>query len=202
MACPPTLTEQGVERQWATNHLGHFALTGLLLGMLDRPGARVVSVSSLAAEGGDLSRPVRTDLEDYGRFQVYSDTKLANQVFAVELQHRLVKAGRSTISVAAHPGVSHSNLLSGLGVPLLDKVGLAFSRVLAQPTAAGALPILRAATDPAVQGGEYYGPAGRNQYRGLPHRLPLVNGADRRSLGRELWDRSMTLSGVRYLVDA
>ncbi|MGI9597643.1 MAG: SDR family NAD(P)-dependent oxidoreductase, partial [Acidimicrobiales bacterium] len=88
MACPPALTEQGVERQWATNHLGHFALTGLLLPSLT-DGARVVTISSLAADGGDLSRPIMTNLDDYSRFQVYSDTKLANQVFAVELNHRL-----------------------------------------------------------------------------------------------------------------
>ncbi len=198
MACPPALTEQGVERQWASNHLGHFALTGLLLPTLV-DGGRVVSVSSLAAAGGDLSGPIPTTLDHYSRFQVYSDTKLANQVFAVELNHRLAAAGRTAISVVAHPGLSHTNLGASLDIPLLSTVLTGLSRFLTQSAADGALPTLRAAADPAVEGGQYYGPSGRNQHRGPPKQIALVNGASRRSLGRQLWHESMALTGVRYL---
>lgn len=200
MACPPTLTAHGVERQWASNHLGHFALTGLLLPQLSKSGAgRVVSVSSLAAAGGDLSQPIPTDLENYSRFQVYSDTKLANQVFAVELNHRLAAERHRAISVAAHPGITHTNLAAGVAIPVLSPALLRVSRLLTQPAAVGALPTLRAATDPRVEGGQYYGPSGRNQRRGPPQQIPLVAGASRRILGRELWERSMELTGVRYL---
>ncbi len=205
MASPAELIEPegdrpSIERQWATNHLGHFALTGLLLPLfIERVGARVVSVSSLAAAGGDLAMNIRTDLDDYSRFGVYSDTKLANQVFAVELNHRLAAINSPAISVAAHPGVSHTNLGAGVRLPFGTGVLLAISRALTQSAAGGSLPILRAATDPRVEGGQYYGPAGRRQYRGQPKQVPLIAGAATRSVGRVLWDRSMELSGVRYL---
>ena len=200
MATPPELTADGVERQWATNHLGHFALTGLLLPLfVDRSGARVISVSSLAAAGGDLSMKVRTDLDDYSRFGVYSDTKLANQVFAVELNHRLAAINSPAISVVAHPGVSHTNLGTSVQLGPLARPFLAASKLLTQSAAAGALPILRAATDPHVEGGQYFGPAGRRQYRGRPKQVPLIAGAATRSVGRALWEQSMELSGVRYL---
>ncbi len=205
MATPPSLVEfdrdlPSVERQWATNHLGHFALTGLLLRFfIETDGARIVSVSSLAAAGGDRAMAIRTDLDNYSRFGVYSDTKLANQVFAVELNHRLAAVNSPAISVAAHPGVSHTNLGASVGLPVGTRAFLALSRVLTQSASAGALPILRAATDPTVEGGQYYGPAGRRQHRGEPRQVPLIAGAATRSVGRTLWDRSMELSGVRYL---
>ncbi len=199
MACPPSLTATGVERQWATNHLGHFALTGLLLPAFVDGRARVVTVSSLAATGAEPSRPVRTDLDHYARFPVYRETKLANQVFAAELNHRLAAAGSRSISVAAHPGVTHTNLAAGIAVAPVAAVLRALSRLLAQSAADGALPILRAATDPRVEGGQYYGPVGPRQRRGPPEQVPLVVGASDRSLGRALWQRSMELSGVRYL---
>ncbi len=199
MAVPPKLTAEGVERQWATNHLGHFALTGRLLPMLNPTDARVVSVSSLAAAGGDPDNPIRTDLDGYSRFAVYSDTKLANQVFAVELNHRLAASGSTAISVVAHPGVSHTNLGAGTAIPVATRLLMLASRVATQSAANGALPILRAATDESVEGGQYYGPAGRRQHRGHPRQIPLVAGAAARPLGRRLWEQSMELSGVRYL---
>lgn len=199
MAVPPELTAEGIERQWATNHLGHFALTGRLLAAFNPEGSRVVSVSSLAAAGGDSDSPIRTDLDGYSRFAVYSDTKLANQIFAVELNHRLAAAGHTTISVAAHPGVSHTNLGAGTAIPVATRLLLLASRVATQPAVNGALPILRAATDEGVEGGQYYGPSGRRQHRGAPKQIPLVAGAAARPLGRRLWEQSMELSGVCYL---
>lgn len=199
MATPPSLTEAGIESQWATNHLGHFALTGLVLPLLIGGDARVVSVSSVAAAGGSLDRSIRTTLDDYQRFSVYSDTKLANQVFAVELNHRLASANSKAISVVAHPGVSHTNLVSGVGSRFATAPMKVLSRLFTQPAADGALPVLRAATDPAVEGGQYYGPSGRRQHRGPPKQIPLIPGAARRAVGRALWERSTELSGVRYL---
>ncbi len=102
--------------------------------------------------------------------------------------------------MAAHPGVTHTNLAASASVPLLTPVLLRLSRVLTQPATVGALPTLRAATDPAVEGGQYYGPSGRNQHRGRPKQIPLISGASRRSLGRTLWTQSMELTGVRYLI--
>jgi NAD(P)-dependent dehydrogenase (short-subunit alcohol dehydrogenase family) len=199
MACPPSLTVEGLERQWATNHLGHFALTGHLLPLLSERPARVISVSSLAAAGGDLSAPIPTDVANYSRFGVYSNTKLANLVFAIELNHRLAADRHRAISVAAHPGITHTNLAAGVAIPVVAPALRGLSRLLAQSAAAGALPTLRAATDPAVEGGQYYGPGGRDQRRGSPTQIPLVPGAAKRSIARALWEQSMELTGVRYL---
>ena len=200
MAPPPALTKEGIERQWATNHLGHFALTGLLLDYFQsRPGARVISVSSLAAAGGSSELTIRTDLDEYSRFGTYEDTKLANLVFAVELNHRLAAENSTAISVACHPGITHTNLAAGIAIPGFTKLALKASQLMFQPVAIGALPILRAATERAVEGGQYYGPSGPRQRRGLPKQIPLVAGAANRSTGRSLWEQSMDLSGVRYL---
>lgn len=211
-------TEAGIDRQWATNHLGHFALTGLLLPAMIEREARVVNVSSLAAAGGNPDRMIRSDgtlptrprlplgLTDrvrYPRFGVYSDTKWANQVFSLELNHRLAAANSRAIAVAAHPGLTHTNLVanSSLG-SILGSVAGALSSRLAQSAEDGALPILRAATDPAVEGGQYYGPSGRRQRSGPPKQISFVEGSAARSHGRELWQRSMTLTGVQYLTGA
>ena len=200
MATPPALTKEGIERQWATNHLGHFALTGLLLGYFQsRPGARVISVSSLAAAGGSSELTIRTDLGEYSRFGTYEDTKLANLVFAVELNHRLAAENSPAISVACHPGITHTNLAAGIAIPGFTQLALKASQLMFQPVAIGALPILRAATDQTVEGGQYYGPSGRRQRRGVPKQIPLVAGAASRSTGRSLWEQSMDLSGIRYL---
>ncbi len=215
LAPPRTTDDQGIDRQWATNHLGHFALTGLLLPGLVERSARVVSVSSLAAAGGNPDRMIRSDGSlplrsrfvwtrrprvRYPRFGIYSDTKWANQVFCLELNHRLAAEHSPAISVAAHPGVTHTNLAgSAMLGSVLTPVAMAASRRLFQSAEQGALPILRAATDPAVEGGQYYGPGGPRQRRGAPKQIPFIEGVATRSHGRELWDRSMTLTGVRYL---
>src|SRR5690606_29846089 len=151
------LTRDGFELQFGTNHLGHFALTARLLDrMLPVEGSRVVTVASLGHWA-----PFPFDLDDvrasesYNRFAAYSRSKLANLLFAYELHRRLTAAGAPTVSVAAHPGGSDTELARH--VP-----GMGFMRrwmsPLAQPAAMGALPTLRAATDPAVSGGQYLGP--------------------------------------------
>ncbi len=202
MGPPPTLTDQGVELQWATNHLGPFALTGLVLPLLaDTQGARIVAVSSLAANGGTITNHDPLSIDGYSRYGTYQATKLANQVFAVELHRRLHRAGSSTISVAAHPGVTHTNLAKSIGLPVpgFERAALRVSGAVAQSPIDGAGSILRAATDPSVEGGQYYGPGGRNQRRGAPKQILLSPGAANATLARELWNQSMDLSGVRYL---
>ncbi len=201
MAVRPEATELGVETQWAVNHLGHFALTGLLLPALIEHRSRIVTVSSLAAAGGDLDDHDPADLERHSRFQSYANSKLANQVFAVELHHRLREAGSTAASLVAHPGVAHTDLARSIGLGPLTPAVLAASRFLAQPAADGALPILRAATDPAAEGGQYYGPGGRRQWRGPAKQILLTPRATGRAAGRRLWRQSIETTGVRYLDD-
>jgi NAD(P)-dependent dehydrogenase (short-subunit alcohol dehydrogenase family) len=195
---PRSRTDDGFERIFGTNHLGHFALTGLLLpSMLEEPGSRVVTVSALAhrqAPGirfDDLQRA-----ESYSSWKVYGESKLANLLFTHELQRRL--ADRSTIAVAAHPGLSRSDL--SRDAPRVR--GMLFRMVestLLQSTAMGALPSLRAATDPRVRGGEFYGPA-RRGIRGYPTLdRPSPTAQDPDSAAK-LWALSEQLTEVRFPV--
>jgi len=184
-------TEDGFELQFGTNYLGHFALTGLLLDLMTKvPGSRVVTVSSPVYVRGRY--PQR---ERFSPMGAYSDTKLANLLFALELQRRLTGADAETISLAAHPGYAETELLrhqppvtqfaSRLGVPLIG-----------QNAAMGALPILRALTDPAAQGGEFYRP--RWQMRGYPVlATPLPRARDTEA-ARRLWSESGDSTHVTY----
>lgn len=158
MAVDRSRTVDGFETQIGVNHLGHFALTARLLpALLSTPGARIASMSSMAHRGGRLGiDDLMFDRRRHGRWQAYGQSKLANLLFVVELQRRLGQARAAAIAVAAHPGVGHTNLGSqGHGVSnRLSRIGLPFNR----RSASGALPLLRAATDPTVTGGQFYGP--------------------------------------------
>jgi NAD(P)-dependent dehydrogenase (short-subunit alcohol dehydrogenase family) len=198
MATPPQMTDDGLEFQMACNHFGHFALTAGLMPLLhDTPGSRVVAVSSLAARSGSLTDHDPTTIEGYDRFAVYGATKLANQVFAVDLDRRLRAAGSPTISVAAHPGLAGTNLVEGFDLPgplaLGAKLG---SKLLTQPASVGALPQLRAACEPGVRGGSYFGPGFPGQAYGPPREVPLVDGANDPEIGQWLWDLSVDLTGA------
>jgi NAD(P)-dependent dehydrogenase (short-subunit alcohol dehydrogenase family) len=166
MMPPHGRTEDGFELQFGVNHLGHFALTGLLLGrMLDTRGSRVVTVSSLVHRQGRLDLGNLPLEHGYRRSAAYSRSKLANLLFTYELQRRLAATGAPTEALAAHPGYAHTELSRNL--PAVLRLGaLAVEPVVAQSAAMGALPILRAATDPGARGGEYYGPGGRTGLRG------------------------------------
>jgi NAD(P)-dependent dehydrogenase (short-subunit alcohol dehydrogenase family) len=200
MALPRRTTADGFEMQFGTNHLGHFALTGLLLpALLERPGARVVTVTSIMHWMG------RIDLEDldgergYRRWPAYCQSKLANLVFAKELARR---AGGRLTSVAAHPGFAATNLQQAAPRMEGSKAREAFyglgNVLLAQSGAAGAWPSLYAATAPAVQGGQCYGPRGPGQSRGAPHRVRTLPRAADAELGRRLWEVSEERTGVSY----
>jgi NAD(P)-dependent dehydrogenase (short-subunit alcohol dehydrogenase family) len=177
-------TRDGFEMQLGTNHLGHFALTGLLLPLLAaRPGARVVTVSSDAHAAG------RIDFDDlglergYGRMSAYGRSKLANLLFALELQRRAERAGVDLKSIAVHPGTTATNIVK-LG-PLQPLV-----RLLLRSAAAGAVPSLYAATSPDVRGGEYVGPKAKL--------LRPSEKARSQELAARLWEVSMELTGVRF----
>src|SRR6266568_9240919 len=163
---PRQITRDGFELQLGTNHLGHFALTGLLLKqMLPVPGSRVVTVSSQAHR--IRARINFDDLQaerSYGRVAAYSQSKLANLMFTYELARRLSSAATTTIAVAAHPGLAATELTRH--TPAI--AAFFYARVISQNPAMGALPVLRAATDPGVLGGQYYGPAGIFGARGYP----------------------------------
>ncbi len=169
MTTPKGTTTDGFELQFGTNHLGHFAFTGLLLdAVLDVPGSRVVTVSS---NGHKLGGAIHFDdlqwERSYSRMGAYTQSKLANLLFTYELQRRLAPRGK-TIAVAAHPGTSTTDLARNLPRPV-ERAFLAAAPVLfAQTADRGALPTLRAATDPSVLGGQYYGPDGIGQQRGAP----------------------------------
>ena len=168
MAIPRGETQDGFEMQFGTNHLGHFALTGLLLpAMLDVAGSRVVVVTSLARLIGRIDFGDLHGRRRYGRWKAYAQSKLANLVFVEELQRRLQAAHAATIAVAAHPGYAATNLQrpSNPLQRVYYQVGNSF---FAQSAAAGALPILYAAVAPGVAGGELFGPDKMGGSRGAP----------------------------------
>jgi len=203
MAIPREVTEDGFERTLATNHLGHFALTGLLLGrMLDTPGSRVVTVSSNGHRMGDGVMHFE-DLQltsGYKPWPAYYRSKLANLLFTYELQRRLTGAGADTMALAAHPGNArtdlwrHSRLDQALYRPMLRPLTFWF----AQSAHMGALATLRAATDPAAAGGEYYGPPGRQQFTGHPVRVESSAQSHDEADAARLWAISEELTGVSY----
>jgi NAD(P)-dependent dehydrogenase (short-subunit alcohol dehydrogenase family) len=201
MYTPKSTTKDGFELQFGTNHLGHFAFTGLLLDRL-RPahGSRIVTVSSV---GHRILADIHFDdlqwERRYNRVAAYGQAKLANLLFTYELQRRLASHG-TTIAAAAHPGMSDTELMRNMPAALLS----AFERIaplIAQKPAMGALPTLRAATDPAVIGGQYYGPDGLGQTRGYPKVVGSSKKSHDTDLQRRLWAVSEELTGVVYPLD-
>jgi len=201
MATPYQRTVDGFELQFATNHLGHVALTAHLLPvLLATATSRVVNVSSLAHKMG------RIDFEDlqserrYRAWRAYGQSKLANLLFTFELQRRLDAAGADTIAVAAHPGISDTNLAGSTGGVAGRLMALThpLAQVFSQNAHAGALPTVRAATDPAVRGGEYYGPDGFLEQRGTPRPVEANGSARDPAVARRLWEVSVELTGVPF----
>ncbi|MEU4341890.1 SDR family NAD(P)-dependent oxidoreductase [Nocardia sp. NPDC023852] len=193
---PKQTTTDGFELQFGTNHLGHFALTGLLLDtLLPVPGSRVVTVSSF---GHRIRAAIHFDdlnfAHGYSRLAAYGQSKLANLLFTYELQRRLAGADQATIAVAAHPGGSNTEL--GRHLPAVIE-GPAM-KLFSQSAAMGALPTLRAATDPGVTGGQYYGPDGLGGLRGHPKPVSSSKQSHDPDLARRLWQVSEDLTGVSY----
>jgi len=208
MAAPRSTTEDGYELHIGTNHLGHFAWTATLWPLLKSSAARIVSVSSLMharATGIDLraltpeGSPGR-----YWRWRAYSESKLANLSFALELDRRIKAAGLDAVSVAAHPGYALTNLQKtglsiGGGVNAL--AGSAFqqvSRIVSQSAEMGAWPLLLAATDPSLTGGEYIGPGSLAQTRGRPRRVGMTRWAKDEELADNLWAATEQAADLRF----
>jgi NAD(P)-dependent dehydrogenase (short-subunit alcohol dehydrogenase family) len=201
MEVPYARTQDGFELTFATNHLGHFALTGLLLDqLLATPDSRIVTMSSQAHIGGSMNFDDLQGERGYDPEAAYAQSKLANLLFAYELDRRLRAAGSSTISLAAHPGVVLTSLFgnrSRLNRLLLSPRlrPLNFRRV--QNVRMGALPALRAATDPAAVGGEFYGPRLRYD-TGYPDRVSSIPRSHDAADQTRLWQASEHLTGVSY----
>ena len=203
MAIPYMKTADGFEMQLGTNHLGHFALTGLLLERLIASGrGRVVTVSST------MHRIGKMDFDDllwerrYKKWPAYGRSKLANLLFTFELQRRLEAKRLPVIAVAAHPGYAATNLQRVgprlTGSSMLEKFTDLSNRFMAQSAAMGALPTLRAATDPEVEGGTFWGPDGAFESSGHPHRVTPSPRAKNLEDAKKLWDASVRLTGVGF----
>ena len=186
-------TSDGFELQFGTNHLGHFALTGLLLDLMVRTaGSRVIAVSSLTHRAGRIHFDDLQSQRSYNAATAYSQSKLANLLFAYELQRRLEAAGSQTIVAAAHPGWTSTNLQRNYTLIRW------LNPLLAQRPAKGARPALYAATAPGVAGGDYYGPSGFMELGGGPTRVGSSDRARDEAVAGKLWAVSAALTGVGY----
>ena len=203
MALPKReVTPDGFERQFGTNHLGHFALTGLLLPALQAAtAARVVTVASLAHRNGKIEWDNLQSERSYGPWDAYNASKLANILFAKELERRARRGGLHLVSIPVHPGVSRTNIFeNGPGTSNLKaKILALLAPLLTQDDAMGALPTEYAATAPGVKGGEYIGPNGFGEFKGYPKVVQPRPQALDQATGERLWTVSEQLTGVQYL---
>ena len=189
-------TKQGFEGQFGTNHLGHFVLTKELMDTIEyTPGSRIVTLSSLVAkmDKGDIYWDDLQFQRNYDKMASYSQSKLANMMFGLELDKKLKSKNSNTISVIAHPGFTATNLQQHMGLQ-----GKIMNFLMAQKIDMGILPTLRAATDPNVKGGEYYGPAKMNNWRGYP----IINQPAEKALNlserQKLWQISEELTNTPF----
>ena len=193
MMPPYGKTTDGFELQFGTNHLGHFALTGLLLPLLLKTGeSRVVNVSSSAHKAGKINFDDLGSEQSYAKMKAYGQSKLANLLFTYELQRRFDAAGSGSIASAAHPGWSSTNLQRHSGT--LNWLNPVFG----QKASMGALPTLRAATSTDVRGGDYYGPGGFMEMKGSPYRVESNDRSHDTETARRLWEVSEKMTGVSY----
>jgi NAD(P)-dependent dehydrogenase (short-subunit alcohol dehydrogenase family) len=207
MATPHRVTPDGFELQLATNHLGHFALTGLLLpslltGSVAGGPARVVTLSSFVHRTGRLQRDDLMLEHNYTPWRAYGQSKLANLLFMRELGRRADAAGVRLASLAAHPGYAATNLVvvgpAMSGNSWQGRVMNAATKVLGQSADRGAWPTLRAASDPRARSGEFFGPRGLAEQRGAPKRVGMSSQALDPAAAVWLWERSVQLTGVDY----
>jgi NAD(P)-dependent dehydrogenase (short-subunit alcohol dehydrogenase family) len=199
-------TEDGFERTLATNHLGPFALTGLILDrVLPGPGSRIVTVASIGHRRGGIDFDDLQGDRGYRFQQAYFQSKLASLLFTYELQARLEEAGAGTIAVAAHPGNARTEFgrdMSGIVRIAMSPRLRALTWWLMQSPQVGALATVRAATDPQARGGDYFGPPGRAQFTGYPVRVESSAASHDPEVARRLWDESQRLTGVSYPIAA
>jgi len=193
MIPPFGTTADGFELQFGCNHLGHFALTGRLLDLIEAtPGGRVVNVSSMAHRRGKMDFDNLNAEMGYSAMPAYGQSKLANLLFTFELQRRLEAKGSTVLVTAAHPGWTGTDLQRHSG--FIRFLNLFF----AQTPPMGALPTLRAATDSETEGGDYFGPKGIYEMRGYPVKVGTTSAAKNELDARRLWDVSEKLTGVSF----
>lgn len=194
MTPPYGLTKEGFELQIGINHLGHFALTGLLLKpILKSKGSRIVTMSSLTHSIGKIDFDDLHQKKKYKPMKAYSQSKLANLLFAIELQRKLERAGVDVISLAAHPGWTGTNILRKEGI--LNY----FNLLLGMKPEKGVLPLLFASVSKSASGGSYYGPGGLNEMRGYPSLSKISSNAKDEEVSEKLWEVSEKLSGIKYV---
>ncbi|GAB3430424.1 SDR family oxidoreductase [Niabella aquatica] len=193
-------TKDGFELQFGTNHIGHFALTAGLLPLLRKSlNARVVTVSSIANRDGAINFDDLQSTSSYLPMKAYAQSKLANLMFALELQRQSDKHGWGITSIAAHPGVSRTNLIvTGSGKWSVQGIARTLLPFLFQPSSQGALPTLYAATCPEAIGGVYYGPNKMSETRGFPAIAKIPAQALDENISLKLWEVSQVLAGVEF----
>lgn len=202
MATPASQTQDGFETQVGTNHFGHFVLTQELMPLLEAaPAARVVTMTSVARVQGQSLTEERTQLhDDYDPWRAYGDSKLANYQFGIELARRLEAAGSTVSSLVAHPGLSHTNLqvatVRNAGTGISGRFWQFAARYFGMPALGGALPELRAATDPQATNGQVYGP--RWNFRGAPVKIDLEQGRLKPEEIARMWDLSESETGAVF----
>ncbi|HXR27981.1 MAG TPA: oxidoreductase [Solirubrobacteraceae bacterium] len=203
MAPPRRETADGFELQLGTNLLGHFALTGRLIGMMQgREDARVVTLSSNAHKMGRINFDDLQSERGYRRWNAYGQSKLGDLLFALELDRRLRASGSQVKSLAAHPGYAATNLQTA-AAPAVDRLVMQVTNLfMAQSADMGALPTLYAATEPGLQGGTYVGPDGIGEFRGHPHAVSPNRAARDEQVAARLWELCEELTAVRFELDA
>ena len=202
MLIPFGKTVDGFENTVGTNHLGHFALTGLLMDRLSiTPGARVVNVASNAHYAGemDFNNLLFENKLGYTPMKAYSRSKLANLLFTYELQRRFQSGGFDVSALAAHPGISATSLADHLFFNLISWLIQPVMKMVFQSSAMGALPSLRASVDPEALGGQYYGPDGKGEKSGYPIVVDSNSASKNEADARTLWQISEKLTGIKYL---
>lgn len=201
MMVPYGLTKDGFERQLGTNHLGHFALTGLLLDVLKKtPKSRVVNVSSIAHKNGamDFDNLLYENGEGYAPMKAYGRSKLTNLLFTFELQRFFEKNKIDCIALAAHPGVSDTNLFNHAAPKWAINLFRPLILFFIQPASMGVLPELRASVDVNAKGGEYYGPDGKREMKGYPVVVQSNKASQNKEDARKLWEISEKLTSIIY----
>jgi len=199
MMPPRRLTQQGFELQFGTNHLAHFALTlRLLPAFAGSPDARVVTMTSGLHRSGHIHFDDLASVKTYSRAGAYSQSKIANVYFALELDRRLRAAGLPIKSLLAHPGYASTNLQTSGPTGIANFLLRISNLFMAQPAEMGALPELYAATAPGVEGGQFFGPDGRSEMRGYPKLVQPVDRARDEDVAKRLWAVSEEMTGVRW----
>ncbi len=200
MIPPYQKTKDGFELQFGTNHLAHFALTGLLLPLLtSTPESRIITVSSIASRGAKIYFDNLDGSKGFSTMTFYRQSKFSNLLFGKELNNRLKQSGLNPISIVCHPGVSATNLFMRGSGKEGGKVMTFLLSLFAQSAHKGALPTLFAATNPLLQGGEYIGPDGVANFRGNPVITSEGDKLFKADISQKLWEVSEELTGVSYL---